>query len=210
MDGLCWNMLVTIFRKSVRRCAPAMNRIILRIDGLTIDVEVRAMSDSRGGLEMLIQTVLSAMLAMSVSGVNPPGPALVGRISDGGGTPVSGAIVTISNRKVREEHDNGWRRAVHTSASTVRAVPVTSGLPHRALQCLNARLSSTTVIPIEIGSMSPHWFRRINRRYRSLSLCAASRPQSFSRAITDRSQTGSKVSGEQVAQKCQPSTAGSQ
>jgi Carboxypeptidase regulatory-like domain len=46
---------------------------------------------------VLIQAVLSAILAMSISGVSPRGTALVGRISDGD-TPVSGAIVTISNR----------------------------------------------------------------------------------------------------------------
>jgi Carboxypeptidase regulatory-like domain len=46
---------------------------------------------------MLIQAVLSAILAMSVSGVSPHGPALLGRVSDGN-IPISGAIVTISNR----------------------------------------------------------------------------------------------------------------
>jgi Carboxypeptidase regulatory-like domain len=46
---------------------------------------------------MLIQTALSAILAMSISGVRPPGPALVGSIS-GGSAAVAGAIVTISNR----------------------------------------------------------------------------------------------------------------
>ena len=46
---------------------------------------------------MLIQTFLSAVLAMSVSGVGPRETALIGQISDRM-TPVSGAIVTISNR----------------------------------------------------------------------------------------------------------------
>jgi hypothetical protein len=46
---------------------------------------------------MLIQSVLSAILAMSASGVRAHGTALVGQISDGS-TPVSGAIVTISNQ----------------------------------------------------------------------------------------------------------------
>ena|ERR1039458_1552527 len=46
---------------------------------------------------MLIQTVLSALLATSISGVGPDGAILLGRISDSD-TPVSGAIVTISNR----------------------------------------------------------------------------------------------------------------
>src|ERR1017187_3657997 len=46
---------------------------------------------------MLIQTFLSAVLAMSVSGVGPRETALIGRIADGT-SPVSGAIVTISNR----------------------------------------------------------------------------------------------------------------
>jgi hypothetical protein len=45
---------------------------------------------------MLIQTFLTAVLAMSISGVIPTGTALLGRISDGS-TPVSGAIVTLSS-----------------------------------------------------------------------------------------------------------------
>jgi len=46
---------------------------------------------------MLFQTFLSAVLAMSVSGVRPSENAVIGRVSDGT-TPISGAIVTISNR----------------------------------------------------------------------------------------------------------------
>ncbi len=46
---------------------------------------------------MLIQTVLSAIIAMSVSGASPSGPTILGRVSDGT-IPISGAIVTISNR----------------------------------------------------------------------------------------------------------------
>src|SRR5579872_610802 len=46
---------------------------------------------------MLIQALLSAILAMSISGVGPHRATLLGRISDGT-IPVSGAIVTISNR----------------------------------------------------------------------------------------------------------------
>jgi hypothetical protein len=46
---------------------------------------------------MLIQTILSAMIAISVSGVSPHGPSVLGRVSDGT-VPISGAIVTISNR----------------------------------------------------------------------------------------------------------------
>ena len=44
---------------------------------------------------MLVQAI--AILAMSISGVSPRGTALLGRISVGS-TPVSRAIVTISNR----------------------------------------------------------------------------------------------------------------
>jgi hypothetical protein len=46
---------------------------------------------------MLIQTVLSAILAASLPGVNPGGTSLLGRVSDGA-TPIAGAIVTISSR----------------------------------------------------------------------------------------------------------------
>jgi hypothetical protein len=46
---------------------------------------------------MLIQAVLSVILAMSISGVDPHGTSLRGQISDGS-IPVSGAIVTISSR----------------------------------------------------------------------------------------------------------------
>ena len=46
---------------------------------------------------MLAQAVWTAILALSISGANPTGTALEGRISDGS-TPVSGAIVTISDR----------------------------------------------------------------------------------------------------------------
>jgi hypothetical protein len=46
---------------------------------------------------MLIQTVLSAILAASLPGVNPGGTSLFGRVSDGA-TPIAGAIVTISSR----------------------------------------------------------------------------------------------------------------
>src|SRR5260370_276159 len=52
----------------------------------------------RGGRSrMLIQSVLSVILAVSVSGVSPRGTKLLGRVSDGA-TPIAGAIVTISNR----------------------------------------------------------------------------------------------------------------
>ena len=45
----------------------------------------------------MFAAVWVAILAMSISGGNPTGTALPGRISDGS-TPVSGAIVTISSR----------------------------------------------------------------------------------------------------------------
>jgi len=45
---------------------------------------------------MFIQTLLTAVLTMSISGVGPPETALLGRIS-AGSTPVSGAIVTVSS-----------------------------------------------------------------------------------------------------------------
>lgn len=50
---------------------------------------------------MLVQAVWTALLALSISGVNPTGTTLVGRVSDGS-IPVSGAIITISERGLVE------------------------------------------------------------------------------------------------------------
>jgi hypothetical protein len=56
------------------------------------------MFDIREGRNrMLIQIFLSAILAMSVFGASPRGALLTGQVLDGG-TPVAGAVVTISNR----------------------------------------------------------------------------------------------------------------
>jgi hypothetical protein len=112
---------------------------------------------------MLIQTVLSAMLAMSVSGVNLPGPVLVGRISDGG-IPVSGAIVTISNRefvKSTTTDGNGrfmlqpvpsgrydFRTSAQGFAVFERPVVVHGGDPHRN------RVDVTALVPADQQTVS--------------------------------------------------------
>lgn len=121
---------------------------------------------------MLIQAVLSAILAMSTSSVSPRGTVLVGRISDGD-TPVSGAIVTISNRgfvKSTTTDENGRfmiepvlsaRYDVRISAEGYavleRPVVVRGGDSHRTWIGVNAlvRADQQTVSVVELRRRQP-------------------------------------------------------
>jgi Carboxypeptidase regulatory-like domain len=84
---------------------------------------------------MLIQTVLSAILAMSIPGGSLRGTALFGRISDGS-TPVTGAIVTISNRGfVKSTTTDGNGRFILEAVPAGRYDFRTSALGYAVLEC---------------------------------------------------------------------------
>lgn len=131
---------------------------------------------------MLIQTVLSAMLATSVTGVTPSGAALQGQISDGS-IPISGAIVTVSNRDfIKSTTTDRYGRFVLESVPSGRYDFRTSAQGYAVFDSpvvvhggdsRRNRITVTALLPVDRQVVSVVELRRRQ------TLPAANAPQSF-------------------------------
>ena len=131
---------------------------------------------------MFIQTVLTAMLAMSITGVRPSGTTLLGRISDGS-IPVSGAIVTVSNRDfVKSATTDEYGRFVLESVPSGRYDFRTSAQGYAVFECPfvvrggdshRNRINVTALLPVDQQTVSVVELRRRQPP------AVENRPQSF-------------------------------